>query len=119
MRAYLGNYVYNNVASNLGDLSPEVGRGIAVQPARVGARDGVQDAAVPLGLLRRGRVVPPHGQHHARLLVQRIRDSRSALFGTVQNAFTIDRTTAVSIRLRASMGSTTTSIRARARSPPA
>ena len=88
LRAYLGNYVYNNVASNLGTYA-EVTRGVALQPAHLGAGDRLRDAAVPVGLLRRGCVVPPDGQHHPRLHASTFAASRRGSFGTVQNAFTI------------------------------
>ena len=60
LRSYLGNYVYNNVASNLGAYA-EVDQRLAVQPARLGAGDQLRHAAVSVGLLRGGCVVPADG----------------------------------------------------------
>ena len=42
---------------------------LPLQPAYVGVDDRLPDSAIPLGLLRGGRVFPADGQHHAGLFV--------------------------------------------------
>ncbi len=73
LRSYLGNYVYNNVASANGDYRELTAGSSPLQPAQLRARDPVRDPAAPVGLLRAGRVLPADGQHDARLHVQSAR----------------------------------------------
>ena len=69
LRAYLGNYVYNNVASNLGTYA-EVTRGSPYNLHTSVLKTGFANTAVPVGLLCGEGVLPADGQPDARLLVQ-------------------------------------------------